>query len=343
MADEKQSRLRPFWSGVITFGLVALPVSLFPANRGKSWALKIVDGQGERLERAFFCEKDQRRLSYDELVRGYEVEKGQFLVVADEELESLAPEKSHEIDLQKFVALDQLNPVYFQRGYFLVPDQGTSNAYRLLAAIMEEERCAGIASFVMREREYLVAIIADNGILRAETLRFADEIRSPEDIGLAEIPTPKSAVVTSLRRTMAKLKKTFDRDTLVDRYGRQLERLVQRKLRKGRDVVAAQAGREDDNAAQSNVIDLMQVLKERLQARSGETQDPDDRQHSRERRTAASTKPRGGADSHQRVRRARISFRQMSREELYARARDEDIAGRSRMNKEQLINALEQV
>ncbi|QIB64189.1 non-homologous end joining protein Ku [Kineobactrum salinum] len=339
MVENDIQRPRPFWSGVITFGLVALPVSLFPANRGKSWALKIVDTNGERLERVYFCEKEQKRLSFDELVRGYEIEKGQFLVVEDEELQSLAPEKTQEIDLQKFVALEQLDPVYFERGYFLVPDQGTSNAYRLLATIMEEEQRAGIATFVMREREYLVAIIAENGILRAETLRFADEIRSPQEVGLHELPQADPAVVSSFRKTMSKLtKKTFDRDMLADDYGRGLKQVVKKKLRKRRDVVTTA---EADAPTQSNVIDLMQVLKERLQARGNESE-PHDSGGSHARRSRASSaktpeKKAGGPQS------ARKSLRTMSRKELYACAQDEGIAGRSAMRKEELIKALEQV
>lgn len=114
-------------------------------------------------------------------MRGYEVEKDRFILVDDEELVALAPEKSQEIDLKRFVELSEIDPVYFERAYFLAPDRDAVKAYRLLARTMEEAGRAGIATFVMRGKEYLVAIIAEQGFLRAETLRFHDELRIPGD------------------------------------------------------------------------------------------------------------------------------------------------------------------
>lgn len=125
--DEQEAlRPRPFWSGVIAFGLVSLPVSLFPANRGKSLSLKMVDDSGAPLSRRYFCEQEHKALSRDDIVRGYEVDKDRYVVVEDKELEALAPEKSQEIDLRRFVALADISPVYFERGYFLVPEDRKS-------------------------------------------------------------------------------------------------------------------------------------------------------------------------------------------------------------------------
>ncbi|HLU49661.1 MAG TPA: Ku protein, partial [Planctomycetota bacterium] len=176
---------RSLWSGSITFGLLSLAVDLFPAVRSDALPLKLVDASLNPLTRRYECPEHGRFLSRDEIVRGYELDDGEFVVVTDDELESLAPEKSRAIDLRKFVDIAEVDPMYFRRSYFLTPAENEANrAYRLLAETMERSGRAGIATFVMRGKEYLVALLAENGVLRAETLRFSDEIRAPRDVGL---------------------------------------------------------------------------------------------------------------------------------------------------------------
>ena len=123
-------------------------------------------------------------------MRGYELADGTHIIITDEELEAIEPVKTREIELREFVDRSEVAPAYMERGYYLTPDKGATKAYRLLADVMEKTRRAGIATFVMRDREYLVAIFAQNGILCAETLRFHDEIRDPETIGLPRPVTP---------------------------------------------------------------------------------------------------------------------------------------------------------
>jgi len=179
---------RSFWSGTLAFGLVSIPVDLFVGNRSAGVPLHQVTAEGTRLRRRYFCSKEERPLETDEIERGREVEPGRFVTVSDDELDALAPEKSREIDLKRFVPKEQIDPLYYERAYFLVPSQGSTKAYRLLARTLEDSGRAGIATFVMRGREYLVAILGADGLLRAETLRFADEVRRPADIGLPPLP-----------------------------------------------------------------------------------------------------------------------------------------------------------
>ncbi len=311
--EEERHHPRPFWSGVIAFGLVSLPVSLFPANRGKPVSLRMVDNQGNQLRRGYLCEKENRMLEREEIVRGYPVEKNQFVIVEDEELEALAPEKTREIDLRRFVPLDEINPVYFERGYFLTPDSGSTKAYRLLAKSMAEEQRAGIATFVMRDREYLIAIMAEGGILRAETLRFHDEIRSPQQVGLPdEFPKPSKKLSQKVDRALkAHDSEKLDPELLVEQQVQQLRTLVDAKLANRKDIV------EDERPSEStedgdNVIDLMQVLKERLQGKGG-------------------NHPPSSAE-----------IEQLSKDELYEKARELHIAGRSKMTKQELAQALKE-
>src|ERR1043166_8197225 len=168
VSDDSTRSVRPFWSGTLTFGLVSVPVDLYPGNRTNRAPLRMLGPKGEPLARRYYSEKTERDLDNDEMVRGYETDKDKYVIVTDEELERLAPEKSRDIDLRRFVELKEIPALYFDRSYFLAPAEGSEKAYQLLAETMEKEKLAGIATFVMRGKEYLVAIFPENGILRAE-------------------------------------------------------------------------------------------------------------------------------------------------------------------------------
>lgn len=271
--EEQQEQPHAIWSGIIAFGLVSLPVSLFSAHSSKV-ALKMVDAKGDLLRRQYFSDHDNRPLERDDIVHGYEIEKYHFVVVEDEELEALEPKKSREIDLKRFVPLSSINPIFFEHAYFLVPDSDTTKAYRLLAKSMEDEQRAGIATFVMHGKDYLVAIIAQGGILRAETLRFHDELRTPQGIGLPPRKPADKKIIGQMRSAIKKLThKNFDSELLSDEQSRDLKQYIEKKLKSGSDVLKAPE-EPAPAAAASNVIDLMQVLKERLQGRQPPTSGP---------------------------------------------------------------------
>jgi DNA end-binding protein Ku len=260
-------RARSFWSGTITFGLVSIPVELYPANRSLGVSLRMVSEDGVPLARRYFCPVEVKELDWDEIVRGYEIEDSVVVVVTDDEVERLAPEKSRDIDLRRFVAANAIDPIYFDRAYYLTPGGNSTKAYRLLAATMEQTERAGIATFVMRGKEYLVAILAENGIMRAETLRFAADVRTPGDVGLPEPTKPRAATVKSMAAEIAKrAKKSLDEGELEDRSAERLLKLVAKKEKAGTDVVEAAEAVEPSG----DVIDLMEVLKRSLQgAESG--------------------------------------------------------------------------
>ena len=216
---------------------------------------------GQPLSRKYFAEKTGKDLDADEVVRGYEINKEKFVIVTDEELERLAPEKTRDIDLKQFVPADSIPPTHFERGYYLVPAAGSQKAYKLLAETMEKSGLAGIATFVMRGKHYLIAIFADNGILRAETMRFDDELRSPWDVGLPEKKTPSKATVQKFEKLIAnKSKKQFSPGKLADKQTDSLLKLVKKKQSKRGNVVAV----EDEEAGDHKVIDLVQVLRKSL-------------------------------------------------------------------------------
>jgi DNA end-binding protein Ku len=256
---------RSFWSGVLSFGLVSIPVDLLPAQRATGGALRLLDADGTALVRRYYCPLENKQLEPAELVHGYELDSGKLVVVSDEELAGLAPKKSREIDLRLFVDRDSIDPLYFERSYFLVPGAESGKAYRLLAAVMERSRRAGIASFVMREREYLVAIFAAGGLLRGETLRFAAEVRSATDVALPRHESPEPRVLARIRHAVEALEqKSFNTSELSDPR-ESLSKLAEEKYRRKRDVVQAGEGPGDSGA---QVIDLMEVLRQSL-AESG--------------------------------------------------------------------------
>lgn len=342
--DEQQDGYRPFWSGTITFGLVSVPVDLLPANRPRRVSLRMLAPDGTPLKREYWSAGGKEQVETENTVHAYELDGGKFVEVTDEELEELAPEKTREIDLRLFVDRDELDPVFFERAYFLAPSKGANKPYRLLVSAMESTGKAGIATFVMREREYLVAIIAENGLLRAETMRFADEIRSPED---AELPKPEKVEKKTVQRLSKALDAVFeeelDPDELQDRRSRGIEKLVNSKLSAGKDVVKApEEVRETEGALGSEdrlVIDLMEELKRRMKGAAAEEKEPAKAEGPRKPARAAAkkgrSKERGSTKS------GDEDLESRSKQELYDMAQELDIDGRSKMTKKELIRAIQ--
>lgn len=333
MPEAGETRLRAFWSGTLTFGLVSIPVDLFAANRPRGGGLRMVSAEGTPLERRYVCPADEEPVSYDEIIRGYEVEKGRFVTVTSDELEALAPEQSRDIDLRRFVPEGDIPPMYFQRAYFLMPSGRSARAYYLLTQVMEKTGRAGVATFVMRGKAYVVAILADNGVLRAETLRFPDELRTPADVGLEDRPRAEKKKVSALRKAIDEhTEKEFDPEELEDRWVRRLEALVADKLERGEDVhetpEAAEAAAPDGEGAE--VVDLMSILEQRLGAKGATTGSKRSSTKKTKSRSDAAAKSKGDGSA----------LTRKTKAELYEQAQELDIPGRSSMTKDELIEAI---
>lgn len=319
-ATDAAVRARSVWAGTLSFGLVSIPVRLFPANRPGRVSLRMLDADGTPLARRYYDPETGDEVSRDEIVRGYEIEKGEFVVITEGELEAVEPEKTRDIDLRRFVPVDELNPIYFERAYFLAPDGESSKAYRLLAEVMERTGRAGIATFVMRTNEYLIAILAESGILRAETLRFHDEIRSVAAIDLPDPPDVDDGLVAAMAGSIrSATEDELDESELEDHYADRLLGLVESKREEGEGVVTSTASPEEGGSA--DVIDLMEVLKRSLQGGEATARRP--------RRADAS--PSGKASE---------SLSDLTKAELYERAQELDIRGRSSMSKDELASAI---
>jgi DNA end-binding protein Ku len=236
------------------------------------------------------------------------------VVVTEEELEKLAPDKSRDIDLKVFAPRESIPPLYFEKSYLLTPSEGSIKAYRLLAETMEKSNRAGIATFVMRGKEHFVAIFADKGVLRAETMRFHDEIRSPKQVGLPQKEDASGADVKRLAKLIGRLSSDkLSVDEMRNQASEELRKLVHQKYTRGKDVVDATESSEQE----AEVIDLIAQLKRSLQ------------QSSRDGGSAKSTglKPK--------------QAREASLAALQERARELKIRGRSKMSRRQLMRAIE--
>jgi DNA end-binding protein Ku len=239
-------------------------VNLFPANKSSRAPLRMLGPDGQPLSRKYFSEKTERDLDADEMVRGYEISKGKYVVITDDELERLAPDKTRDIDLKRFVPKESVPPVYFERGYFLTPAAGSEKAYKLLAQTMEKEGKAGVATFVMRGKEYLVAIFAENGILRAETMRFPDELRTPAEVGLPKKPKiPRATVAKFEKLISSKSKKQLSPRKLEDEQTERLLKLVKKKSAQRKNIVEVDTD-ERAEREQGKVVDLVAILKKSL-------------------------------------------------------------------------------
>jgi DNA end-binding protein Ku len=269
-ADEESSsaRVRSLWSGTITFGLVSIPVDLLTAVRPRQTAMKLVDSEGHALGRQYHCSKEGKKLAYDDLVRGFETDDGKMVVITDQEFESVAPEMSADIELRSFVPIEQIPALYFQKPYFLAPAGKSAKAYVLLAATMERTGRVAIGSFVMRGHEYLVAIVPDNGVLRADTLRYADEIRTPQSIGLPKRSKVAAAKVSQFAKEIEALThKEIKVAEFQDQEAKQLQSLVESKQKERDDVIhpkGADAAEDTEAGEGAKIIDLMEVLRKSL-------------------------------------------------------------------------------
>jgi len=304
-------RGRRVWTGTISFGLVSVPVDLLPAQRPGPPGLRMLAPDGTPLSRQYHDPDTGAEVTSDQIIRGYELDEGGWVTVENDELSDLAPEKSRDIDLRVFVPQEQIDPIYFERAYFLTPSGDSRKAYRLLTRVMEAGRRVGIASFVMRGREYLIALLADGGVLRAETMRFHDEIRPVSEIDLPDRPPDDGSLVKRLKKVVrANSSDTLDMALLEDEEAERLEDLVRGKVDAG-DVVASeveQAGGGDEDTSDGDVIDLLEVIR-----RSLAEQVPDEE-----------ARP----------------LSDLTRDELYERAQELDIPGRSSMRKAELVEAV---
>jgi DNA end-binding protein Ku len=253
------------WTGSVSFGLVTVPVRVVSATKSLDVRFHQLEaGTNARVRQRRVSEATGEEVAYDQIVKGYELESGNYVVIDNDELAALAPKASRQIEIEDFVDLVDIDPVYFENPYFLVPDKGAEKAYRLLADVMQEQGKVAIGRFVMRTKESLVAIRAVDGVLVLETMRYADEVLAPDREGAIPEPTsaPTEREMEMARQLVSSLATTFDPAKYHDEYREELLALIDKKA-SGEEIVAPEAPEEP-----AKVLDLMAALEASL-ARTG--------------------------------------------------------------------------
>jgi DNA end-binding protein Ku len=273
---------RSIWSGSISFGLVNVPVKLYSAVSRKTVRFHQLNGEtGNRIAQKRVDPQTGEEVPYDQIVKGYELTRDRYVIVRAEELDALDPERTRTIDIEDFVDLDQIDPVYYDHPYYLLPDKGAEKAYGLLLDAMKEARKVAIARVVIRSKEQLVAIRPSDDLLMMETMVFADEVVPRDD--LEGLPEPEALKVSERELAMARqlvesLASDFDPSKYHDEYREKVLQLIERKA-EGEEIAV-----QPEAPQPTAVPDLMAALEASLAAvKAGSSDGP-----------APEEKPKGG-------------------------------------------------
>jgi DNA end-binding protein Ku len=257
---------RPMWRGAISFGLVSVPVKLFSAISQKEVHFHMLhDRDGGRIRFKRVCEADGREVPYEHIVHGYEIARGHHVMITDEELAALDPQATRTIDIEDFVGLDEIDPIYWERSYHLVPDRGGEKAYVLLTQAMKKTGRVGVARVVMRSKQYLCTLRPYQGRgLLLSTMQYDDEIVSQDDLeGLPSGVRPTERELSMAEQLIASLTSRFDASKYRDDYREKVQALIEQKA-EGKQVMAA-----PEVERPARVVDLIEALKASLAAGSG--------------------------------------------------------------------------
>ena len=256
---------RAIWSGSISFGLLNVPVRMYSAVARRNIALReIRESDSSRIKHRRVAEGTDEEVPYDEIIKAYEVTPGRYVPLTKDEMQGLAPEKTRAIDVQDFVDLDEIDPMYFDSPYYLGPAAGAEKAYSLLAKAMAASGKVAISRFVFRNKEHLAAIRSNGEVLTLTTMRFADEVvpvSELDDVIPEKVPKPNKREQEMAEQLIESLSSDFEPDAYHDEYREQLLNLIERKA-EGKEIVAS-----DTEAPQATKApDLMAALEESIAA-----------------------------------------------------------------------------
>jgi DNA end-binding protein Ku len=251
---------RSVGSGTVSFGLVSIPVRFYVATHSEAPSFNLLHGEcGSRIKQQVWCPRDEKVVERSELVRGYEVQKGEYVRFTDDELRALETAASPSIDIHEFVPLESVDPIYFETSQYLGPDKGGDKAYQLLADAMREMGVVAVAQHVSRGKERLVLIRPMASGLALHSLYYADEVRAFDDVPAAEPGPRRPGEMELAQQLIEKLTgKTFDPTQYADHYRDRLLEAVQRKVA-GEETLTVEPAPE-----RAKVIDLMEALKQSL-------------------------------------------------------------------------------
>jgi DNA end-binding protein Ku len=321
---------RAIWTGSIAFGLVSIPVGVFSATEDHTIHFhQFQRGTSDRVRNKRVNERTGREVEFDEIVKGADVGHGEHVIVEPDELDSVAPGRSRSLEISDFVDLDEIDPIYFNRTYWLAPTGDEyARPYALLRQAMSATNRAAIGTFVMRGKEYLAAIRADADVLALQTLYFADEVRDPTE--LDNVPGKRAKGGSDKELDMAtglieSMSAPWKPERYRDSYQDRVRRLIKDK-RKGREIVT-----ESEPAEPTGMSDLLEALQRSVEAARGGAKKGGAKKGAAKKKAAAKKKDAG---------RNPPDLSSASKSELLAMARELKVSGRSSMNRGQLVDAL---
>lgn len=271
--------MRPIWKGAISFGMVTIPVKLYTATESKDVRFRLLHKEDAApIQEKRFCTADGKEVEWDDLVRGYEVSKGEFVILDPEEIDAAKPESSTTIDIGDFVQASEIDPVYFEKSYFLEPTDIGARPFALLRKALEETERVALARVTIRTRERLATLRVYDGTLVMETMFWPEEIRSA---GALDLPEGDEAKVRPKELQMARtlvenLADRFRPETYTDTYRAALEELIQQKMKGERRNVKRRK-------PERNVVDLMDALRASVDEAKGREKKATGRKRSKRR------------------------------------------------------------
>ena len=256
---------RAMWKGAISFGLVTIPVAVFPATEEKSLKFnQLHDEDHGRIRYKRVCETDGEEISYEHIVKGYEYEKDHYVVLTDDDLDKVPLESSRAIDIVQFVDLEEIDPVLYKKSYYLVPDETGAKAYALLRKALSEENRVGIAKVSFRDKEHLAALRFKDNVFVLETMYWPDEIRAAEFDTVNADAKVRAQEVEMAKSLIDNLTEPWNPEQFKDEYREALLDIVERK-------VAGEPIEAPAEAAPARVVDLMEALKASVAAAKKKT------------------------------------------------------------------------
>jgi DNA end-binding protein Ku len=252
--------MRSIWSGSISFGLVNIPVKLnsaIEAGEGLDFDMLSKKDMGQ-IRYARIDTKTGKEVAWKDIVKGFEYTKGKYVVVTDEDFKKASPEKSRAIDILQFVKEEEIDPIYYDKPYYLVPDKGADKSYHLLIKALEETKTVGLAEFMLRNRMHICALKVYNGILLLNQLRYSEEIREVPEVEKSKGERISTKEIQLATKLIHQLTEKFDPAAFKDTYVSELKKVIKAKAA-GKDIHIA-----EPKKATATVKDLMEVLKQSL-------------------------------------------------------------------------------
>ena len=253
--------MRSIWNGAITFGLISIPVRLYAAVEEKGLKFhQLHSADNGRIKYKRVCSVDGEEVPYDEIVKGYEYEKDRYVVFTEEELDRMPSDSIRAVDVVSFVPLEEIDPIYFQRSYYLAPEPTGIKAYRLLAQALTESNRVGVAKITLREKEHLATLRLRGDVFVLETMYWPDEIRAPEFEDISRSVEVRPQELAMAKSLIDNLTDHFEPGAFIDSYRQKLEEAAEAKIA-GQEVAMAPAQGEP-----TQILDLMEALKASVEA-----------------------------------------------------------------------------